>query len=56
MKSEQHDDGERSGGSETQSESRKQVDEEPSNVHYPMIYEFSWEKVPVVWGGKSNIY
>jgi len=56
MKCKQHDDGERSSGPETQSKSRKQVDEESSDVHYPMIYEFGWEKVPAaICGGKSNI-
>jgi len=40
MKSEQHDYGKRSSTPETQSESRQQVDEESSDVHYPMIYEF----------------
>jgi len=57
MKCKQHDDGKRSSGSETQSKSRKQVDEESSDVYYPMVYEFSWEKVPAaVCGGESKIY
>lgn len=46
VKGEQYDDGEWSRRLETQSKSRQQVDEEPSNVHYPMVYEFCRENVP----------
>lgn len=43
MKDEQHDDGERPGGPETQPEARQQIDEKSADVHYPMIDEFHRE-------------
>jgi len=56
VKSEQHDDSQWAGGLETQSETRQQINEEPADVHYPMVHEFDRENIPVLPQSKRHRY